>query len=275
LKNERKHMRALIIIVACGLSISAVRAQLVVYDPASHTQQIIDQAQNLAKYVEMIDNQIQQINTLTSQLQELEKYNEAFGNPAKLLNITGVSGLVRDLRKTEVGQTIEQVQKVAQGVDALIYDANGLYHTIGKTFKTPAGAEIVRDDKNYRDNAAIQRTAQNYTNVFDDVRERRRVLKDEIAATTEKLQTATTDAEVQKLTGVLVGLNSALAATDKEIDHALSLTVVQDAENRNNAEKQIKARSEEQKAEFSESLKNYRGVFSPDTSPPIFPEDKR
>jgi hypothetical protein len=267
-------MKAILIIGSLLLTASA-RGQWVVYDPAVHTQQILNQAQNLAKYVEMINNQIQQINTLTSQLQELEKYNEAFGNPAKLLDITGVNGLVRDLRKTELGQTIEQVQQIAKGIDALTYDANGLYHNVGKTFKTPSGTEVPREEKIYRDNAAIQRSTQNYTNVFDDVRVRRRALKEQIAATTEKLQGATTDAEVQKLTGVLIGLNSALVATDKEVDQALSLTVVQEAENRNDTEKQLKARGEEQKAEFSETLRNYRQTFQPMTAPPIFPEGKR
>lgn len=268
-------MKTIFTLFASLLLANAARAQWVVYDPTVHTQQILDQAQNLAKYVEMINNQIEQINTLTSQLQELEKYNEAFGNPAKLLNITGVNGLVRDLRKTELGQTIEQVQKISEGIDALTYDANGLYHNVGKSFKTPSGTEVAREEKIYRDNAAIQRSTQNYTNVFDDVRVRRRALKEQIAATTEKLQGATTDAEVQKLTGVLIGLNSALVATDKEVDQALSLTVVQEAENRNDTEKQLKARGEEQKAEFSETLRNYRQTFQPMTAPPIFPEGKR
>jgi hypothetical protein len=268
-------MKTILTLSASLLLATAARAQWVVYDPTVHTQQILYHAQNLAKYVEMINNQIQQINTLTSQLQELEKYNEAFGNPAKLLNITGVNGLVRDLRKTELGQTIEQVQKISEGIDALTYDANGLYHNVGKSFKTPSGTEVAREEKIYRDNAAIQRSTQNYTNVFDDVRVRRRALKEQIAATTEKLQGATTDAEVQKLTGVLIGLNSALVATDKEVDQALSLTVVQEAENRNDTEKQIKARGEEQKAEFSETLRNYRQTFQPMTAPPIFPEGKR
>lgn len=268
-------MKTFLIITALFFMTAAAKAQWVVYDPAVHTQQILDQAQNIAKYVEMVNNQIQQLNALTSQLQELQRYNEAFGNPAKLLNITGVNGLVRDLRKTELGQTIEQVRRIAEGADALTYDGNGLYHSVGKTFKTPSGAEVEREEKIYRDNAAIQRTTENYTNVFDDVRERRRALKDEIATTTEKLQGATTDAEVQKLTGVLVGLHAALAATDKEVDQAVSLTVVQEAENRNDTEKQLKARGEEQKAEFSETLRNYRQTFQPMTAPPLFPEDKR
>src|SRR4051812_9639246 len=80
-------------------------AQLVVYDPAVHTQEIVDQAENLAKYVQMVENQVQQIQQLTAQLQQLQQYNKAFGDPAKLLNITGVNGLVSDLRQTTVGKT--------------------------------------------------------------------------------------------------------------------------------------------------------------------------
>lgn len=254
---------------------AAAQAQWVVYDPAVHSQQILGQAQNIAKYIEMINNQIQQINTLTSQLQELQKYNEAFGDPARLLNITGVNGLVRDLRRTELGRTIEQIRRAADGVEALTYDGNGIYHSVGTTFRTPSGTQVQREQEIYRDNAAVQNTTENYTSVFDDVRERRRALKDEIAVTTEKLQGATTDAEVQKLTGVLVGLHAALAATDKEVDQALSLTVVQEAENRNDLERQMKARNEEQKAEFSETLRNYRQTFQPLTEPPLFPESDR
>lgn len=268
-------MKAIAIIVLSSLLCGAsAHAQWVVYDPAVHTQQIIDQVQNIAKYIEMINNQVQQIQMLTSQLEELERYNEAFGNPASLLNIAGVNGLTFDLRRTEVGLTIEQVRHVTKGSEAFTYDGSGIYSSIGKTFKTPSGTEIEREPKIYRDNAAIQRTTQNYAKVFDEVRERRRTLKNEIAATTEKLQSARTDAEVQKLTGVLVGLNAALAATDEEIDQALGLTVVQQAENQNNTDRQTKARAEEQRAEFSESLKNFRGTFRPATEPAIFREAK-
>jgi uncharacterized phage infection (PIP) family protein YhgE len=263
------------ILTICCVALSATAtAQLVVYDPVVHSQEIIDQVENLAKYVEMIENQVQQINTLTEQLGELQKYNEAFGNPASLLRITGVNGLVQDLRRTELGQAIEQVQRVAQGVDALTYDAGGIYHNVGRTFKTPGGDEIEREAGIYRPNAAIQRSTQNYTNVFDDVRERRRTLKNDIAATTEALQSASTASEVQKLTGVLIGLNAELAATDKEVDHALSVTLAQQAENENDRQKQIKARAEEQKAEFTESLRSYRRTFQPVADPAIFPEGK-
>ena len=44
-------------LVTVGISLSA-RAQWVVYDPTMNIQQIIDQAANIAKYVQMIENQV-------------------------------------------------------------------------------------------------------------------------------------------------------------------------------------------------------------------------
>lgn len=257
------------------LSLTATsHAQWIVYDPTSHTQQILDQAQNLAKYIEMVNNQVQQINTLTSQLRELEQYNRAFGDPSKILQVTGVEGVVRDLRHSSVGKTYDQLHQLADGVEALKNNANGLYRHVGESFETPSGKTVARTVKGYRPHAAIHRTTQNYTNVFADVQRRRVALKGEIASTTEKLQSATTDAETQKLTGVLVGLNAALAATDKELDQALSLTLVQEAENRNDQDKQARARAEEQQAEFSESLTAYRDTFRLSTEPAHFPDSK-
>ena len=91
--------RILIVIAATLLCAASSRAQYVVYDPALHTQNIIDEAQNIAKYVQMIDNQVQQINTMTSQLQQLQQYNQAFGNPSQILNLAGFTGLISDLAR--------------------------------------------------------------------------------------------------------------------------------------------------------------------------------
>ncbi|HMJ65677.1 MAG TPA: hypothetical protein VK615_10025, partial [Candidatus Binatia bacterium] len=57
------------------------RAQWIVYDPTMNMQQIMAQAQNIAKYIEMINNQTQQIRTLTDQLNEFKDYEELFGDP--------------------------------------------------------------------------------------------------------------------------------------------------------------------------------------------------
>ena len=48
-------------------------------------KQILDEAENIAKYAMMIDNQVQQINTLTSQLTEFKNYESLFGNPSQVV----------------------------------------------------------------------------------------------------------------------------------------------------------------------------------------------
>jgi len=259
-------------IISSVLCVASVRAQMVVYDPVNNIQSILNQVENVAKYVEMIQNQIQQITTLKSQLHELEHYNEIFGDPSKVLSLPSVNGLIQDLQNTGVGQAIGDLQNLADGVAALKYDANGLYHNIGETFQTPNGDTIAREDNRYRPFAAVNETTKNYADVYADVVARRQALKQEIAATTAQLRSASTASEVQKLTGVLIGLNGALAAADKEIDQAVSLSIVQDAENRNDKEKQALARIEEQRAEFTESVQKYSSTVRLSAEPPTFPE---
>jgi hypothetical protein len=146
-----------------------------------------------------------------------------------------------------------------------------VYHPIGVTFTTPSGNQVQRETTDYKPNDAINKATENYTNVTADVLQRRQALKDDIANVTEALQSATTASDVQKLTGVLIGLNGALAATDREIDQALAVSVEQDIENRNDQQKQQTADQEEQKAEAVEAFGNYRTAFQLNTQPAQFP----
>ena len=105
----------------------------------------------------------------------------------------------------------------------------------------------------------------------DNAAQRRSTIKDEIAQTTEQLQNATTDAEVQKLHGVLTSLNGDLASTDDEVNQAASSAMVQDIQNRNDQQKQIQALTEQQNAEFAESVSNYTAKFQLLDAPTTFP----
>src|SRR5947209_6215376 len=145
-----------------GVATSA-RAQWVVYDPTLHTQSILNTAQEIAKYIDMINNQLQQIHTQTTQLNQFKHYEDLFGEPKSVL--------------------------------------------------------------------------------------------------TAKVKAAATDAEVQKLTGVLIGLSSALNNTDYEINQATTSAVVQDIANRNDTQRQIEAKKEQQHAEFTEAVRKYGQTF--------------
>lgn len=262
-----------IIAIAIGSLICATTcdAQLVVYDPMSNIQQILDEVENLAEYAEMIDNEVEQIDQLGSQLQQLQQYNAAFGNPASIQIVIGANPLAGDLNASVAGQSMITIQGDSQGQQAMTFTANGLYLGIGTTFQTPSGTPVQRETDIYRENAAMENSTLNYTNVFNDATQRRLKLRQQIAAVTQQLQSATTASEVQKLTGILIGLDADLADTDKEIDQAASLTLVQEAENQDDQDKQGKARLEEQQSEFSQAITNYGTVFQPDTEAPNFP----
>ena len=264
-------MKKLITIIAVALPLAfAARAQWIVYDPTMNVQQIIDEAESIAKYVTMIDNQVQQINTLTSQLTEFKNYEAVFGNPGKV-GLSMVAPLDADLQSLEPGKNLENLVSSADGNYALTYNDSGLYATVGASFQTPGGQTIQRPADQYKLFAAINNAANNYVTVADNAAQRRATIKDQIAQTTQQLQNATTDAEVQKLHGVLTSLNADLASTDDEVNQAVASAQVQDIQNRNDQQKQIQALTEQQNAEFEESLSNYAAKFQLLNAPTAFP----
>src|SRR2546430_3614000 len=150
-------------------------------------------------YFAMINNQVQQIQALTDQLNEFKQYESLFGDPKTGL-LTRVQPLVNDLRKTELGETLTMLEGAVDAGEAMLYNANGLFSSIGTTFTTPNGRRVTRLEAPYLPVAAVQKTTDNFLSVSTDATERRIALKEEIARTTTALKSATTDAEVQKLT---------------------------------------------------------------------------
>src|SRR6266581_6792119 len=127
-------------LVTLGVAVSA-QAQWIVYDPTSNMQQIMAQAQNIAKYIEMVNNQVQQIQKLTDQLNEFKHYEDLFGDPKAVL-LSTVQPLVNDLRKTELGETLTALEGAVDAGEAMLYSANALFNSIDTTFNTPNGAPL-------------------------------------------------------------------------------------------------------------------------------------
>jgi len=257
-------------IIALPLAFSA-RAQWIVYDPASNIQQIVDESENLLEYATMIDNEVSQIQTLTSQLNEFKNYESVFGNPSQVTLSMG-AGVESDLQSLEPGTNLENLVANADGNYALTYNNSGLYLTVGTSFQTPGGQTVQRPADRYKPYAAINNAANNYVAVADDAAKRRATLKDQIAQTTQQLQDATTDAQVQKLHAVLTSLNADLASTDDELNQAADSALVQDIQNRNDQQKQAQALKEQQAAAFTEAISNTASTFQLLDAPTAFPQ---
>jgi len=264
-------MKKLIAVIAIALPLAfSARAQWIVYDPVSNIQQILDEAENIAEYVDMVDNQVQQIETLDNQLSEFKNYESLFGNPSQVV-LSMVAPLDADLKSLEPGKNLENLVSSADGNYALTYNDSDIYATVGASFQTPRGQTVQRPADQYKSFAAINNAANNYVTVADNAAQRRATIKDQIAQTTQQLQNATTDAEVQKLHGVLTSLNADLASTDDEVNQAATSAMVQDIQNRNDQQKQIQALTEQQNAEFEESVSNYTAKFQLLNAPVAFP----
>ncbi len=137
-------MKKIIVIIAVALPLAfSARAQWIVYDPTSNIQQILDEAENLAEYASMIDNQVQQITTLGNQLSEFKNYEALFGNPSQVV-LSMVAPLDADLQSLEPGLNLENLVANANGNTALTFNYNGIYATVGASFQTPRGQTVQR-----------------------------------------------------------------------------------------------------------------------------------
>ena len=254
--------RLLIVAIAFLLTLPTARAQLIVEDIASIAQDAVNQVVDLAKYVEMVNNQVQQINTMTQELQQTVAYVKAFGDPAQLLEITGVNELMSELDSSGVGQTLGVIRQTASGIQSLKNNATGLYQSI--TDFSFSGIEVPRVADIYKPFSALENASANYTAVYDDVTQRRQVLKGQMVGTIDRLQSSTTDAETQKLQGVVTAQAAQLQSIDEEITNAASQAIVQDISNRNNEQKQQQARSEAIAADRHDAMKKYGTMLVPD-----------
>ena len=264
-------MKKLIALTLVALPLAwPARAQYIVYDPTMNIQQIIDEAESIAKYVQMIDNQVQQIQTLTQQLNQFEHYEALFGDPSKVV-LSMVPALDSDLQNVEPGINLETLVANAGGNISLTYNDSGIYSTVGTSFQTPRGQTIQRPADQYKPFSAVINSASNYVAVADNAAQRRASIKNQIAQTTQQIQSATTDAQVQKLHAVLTSLNGDLASTGDELHQAADSSVVQDIQNRNDQQKQIQALTEQQNAEFEEAVSNYTAKFQLLDAPTTFP----
>lgn len=265
-------MKKLIAAIAFALPMAfcANAQDSIVYDPIMNIEQILDEAENIAKYITMIENQVKQIETLKDQLTEFKHYESLFGDPSQVV-LSMAGSLQSDLKNLEPGQNLENLVTSADGNSALTYNNSGIYATVGTSFQTPDGQTVQRSTDQYKPFAAVINAANNYVTVADDAAQRRATIKSQIADTTQQLQSAGTDAEVQKLQAVLAGLNADLASTDAEVNQAVGSALVQDIQNRNDEQKQQQALLEQKNAQFQEAVSTAVQKFQLLNEPAVFP----
>jgi type IV secretion system protein TrbJ len=209
-----------VILLTVGFA-SRGAAQWAVIDVANLNQSIMNYAatiEHIAKEAEQISNQVQQIKHMEDQLKRL-------GNMADVKAIVGFPEFkISVTLPTKIETWAKTVAKV-DGTGLFGDTRGGIFQPISSDFPDFDGATISRKPEVFKPVHDITAKVDNFKDVQVDVYARRENLKKAIAATSEALQAAETEAEEKKLEAILNAQYGQLAALDSEV--ALSAAEIQ------------------------------------------------
>lgn len=222
----------------------------------------------------VLEQTIQQVVIATEQLANAKEELDRLGNPLEIAP-SMAKDLIRGLTELGKAKPLDELQAIADGAAAFVFDGNGLYRAPGQILRRADGLDVLRATDAYRkfDAVTVARTAME--TVMRDTEERRQKVRQQIRATLATLQKASTMAEVAKLQAVLIAQNSELAAVDRERDSATARVLVQQVENQTDAERQALARQEEHREAFRQANQKIAEFLVPETSPVVIPDPHR
>ncbi len=213
------------------LALREAHAQIPVTDVANLANNTVLHAENIAKWVESLNNLRTQIDQLNRQINIQDDIRRWSGNPVEastkiVLDGLGQGDLVRDYGKTK-----RAIVGLVGSLDSLQRTESGSYRAIsdldldGNTFQ--------RDPLMYRRYAVLDGLQENSEQVADETKEREQNLQAEVADTLAVMKDAPTEAEVQKHAAKLTALNGQLAEVEatrrREVDAVMLQKIENDA----------------------------------------------
>ena len=218
-------------------------------DLAQQVLQEANQQTQIAKQLEQINQLYTQIDQLTTQIAQVDDYLDRFGDPETILDLAGFTELQIQLGQATDHLDVAENLGIIDGVKMFTFDGQGVFEAIKEDI-TIDGEVFAREAERYKPEDAVRETVDQFRAKKLEVIERRDVIKDEISDSLEAMRTATTDSEVKKLTGVLIGLQTELEAVDRELDIAANENAARALENENQQRLEAKARAEAEVRRF-------------------------
>lgn len=205
-------MKNLIIILATLPLGAGLPAQIPVTDVANLVNNEVAHIENIAKWVESIEQLKTQITQLKEQVSIQSDLRKWSGNPARATVALNALSL-GDLSQM-YGKTKDAILRQTDSLASLNNTSSGTYRPV--TTLDLAGEEIRYDEKTFRRYAVLDAKEANAVQVAQETADRVRTLQEEVASTLLKLNAASTEAEVQKESAKLTALNGQLAQAEAE-----------------------------------------------------------
>lgn len=233
--------------------------QWVVYDPANHATSLAIQSGQVAQHVEVIARWAENLEKLNQQIRQAEealrvqaRIRDVLGDPVAAGPRVTLDALGAADAGRVYGDTIRAARRLANAVQSLQSTLEGTFEALDD--RTVLQSAFTRRPELYRRYAAIEKSAATLEQVHDDTDARLQVLHVDAAGTLVQIQSAATQAEVDKLNAKLTALNGQIAHVDAQRRDAADRLRAQQILNENQAAKEKQDLLEKQIAEERQTL---------------------
>ena len=243
----KTNLRSLLVLTVVLISSGPVKATLVVFDPISTAQNVVQQvidrvvqaaqhAEDMAKYVQMIENQTQQIAQLTTMISQNVQQLERLGNPQTYINMLSLNTILADIQRTMngVGTTIAEFQQTANGVMALKNTANGLYQDLSQ-LKDQFGNPIQFQPNMFTKFGVVQNMYQSFSTEMTQTNQALAILLQQKQQILQQLNGASSLIETEKLKSQLQAVEANISGATARLGVYSQKIMVQSAVNQNDA----------------------------------------
>ena len=274
-----KLLKSLLVPVFALLMVFPVRATMIVYDPIATVQNVVQQvidrvvqaaqhAEDMAKYVQMIENQTQQIARLTTMINQNIQQLERLGDPATYVNMLSLNTVVAEIQRTMsgVGTTIAEFQQTANGIMALKNTANGLYQDLSQLMDR-FGNPVQFQPNLFTKYGVVQNMYQSFGNELAQTNQALASLLQQKQQILQQLNAAPSLIETEKLKSELQAVESSISSATARLNMYSQKIVVQNVANQNDAARMQEAQRQQwQQEAIADDLAMQaaaRNMFSP------------
>jgi hypothetical protein len=197
-------------------------------------KQELQHAEDVAKYAEMIQKQMQQIQQLTTMMNQNIEQLRRIGDPNTYVNMLELNTLFNEMSriKNGVGSTMTEFQQTADGIAALKETSNSLYRDISR-MPDRFGNMIRYDIDSFKRFGTVQDMCRSFNTEVEQTNRSLTILQQEKQRTLQELNSAGSLIEVQKLTSKLHSIESTIQDTINRTNVAAQKILVQHAANQN------------------------------------------
>jgi septal ring factor EnvC (AmiA/AmiB activator) len=254
MKTILKFLLVLIFILSGS---NRAHAMISVYDAINTVENVIQQvvdrvvqaaqhAEDMAKYVQMIENQTQQIAQMTTMISQNVQTLERLGNPQTYINMLSLNTILADIQRTMngVGTTVAGFQQTANGFMALKYTANGLYQDLTQ-LKDQFGNPIQFQSNNFTRFAMVQNMYQSFNTEMTQANQALASLLQQKQQILQQLNSASSLIETEKLKSQLQAVEANINNATARLNMYSQKMMVQHTANQNDAARMQEAQREQ------------------------------